>query len=60
MTELLGQRFHRDSYVLPISDPGVIGFEGDTVALELETIPEPSSFVLSALGLAVRVRRARR
>jgi len=26
VTELLGQRFHRDSYVLPISDPGVIGF----------------------------------
>ena len=60
MTELLGQRFHRDSYVLPISDPGVIGFEGDTVALELETIPEPSILVLASLGLAVLARRAPR
>jgi len=48
--------------VLPISNPGVIGFQGYTVALELETIPEPSSLALASLGLAVlaRLRRARR
>jgi len=44
--------------VLPISDPGVIGFWGYTI--ELETIPEPSSLVLASLGLAALARRARR
>ena len=58
MTDLPGQSSHRDSYVLPISDPGVIGFWGYTI--ELETIPEPSSLVLASLGLAALARRARR